>query len=455
MQHVEAKYECMSNNPRDVRLGLATGGFPVGLSRKSYLIWLVKVINYNIPPWHTTKKGHMLLSLVIPGPKKPAIMDIYLEPLVEELKLLWEGVHVYDASSRCPREDRWFILHVICMWTIHDSPGLGFISGLAVSSTKGCPTCGPHLEAKYSTSLRSMYYQRHEKYLHLDHSLRDDCIDPVSPNMTMIDYLVLEAEIEAGDVPRASLGLNQISILMELPYWDGLLIQHLEDAMHEEARPTCKCPTGYGSNFRMAFTHDDTWTWGKGLKTHDLHKLLQDIISIVMVDLGNDRLRKAIWALSKLLLWVCNKEILAEAMFYRSETLARLDASAPLNSLVDKEDERDVDEVTYGKKTKRKLDKVMFTQAHTFILHNAKCMQSFFQEYESEKVTTCNRRERYTRTFLEYMRDITAGVGSDGVSQDVKNIVLGPYPVAKSYNTIWSTWRRFRRANLHLQSTRT
>ncbi|KAL3678041.1 hypothetical protein R1sor_020997 [Riccia sorocarpa] len=221
-------------------------------------------------------------------------MDIYLEPLVEELKLFWEDVRAYDASSRCPRE-----------------------------------------------------------------------------NMTMIDYLVLEAEIQVGEVPRASFGLNQISISMELPYWDGLLVQHLGDVMHEEGnvmknllqhiwgkadtikhRRACeefgmhpaawlyirpngaeaippaewvlsahdkrlfiepvqlvKCPTGYGSNFRMAFTHEDTWTWGKGLKTHDLHKLLQDIIPIVMVDLGNDRLRKAIWALSKLLRWVCNKEV--------------------------------------------------------------------------------------------------------------------------------------------------
>ncbi|KAL3687885.1 hypothetical protein R1sor_014194 [Riccia sorocarpa] len=49
-------------------------------------------------------------------------MDIYLEPLVEELKLLWDGVRAYEASTLCPREDRWFQLHAICMWTIHDIP---------------------------------------------------------------------------------------------------------------------------------------------------------------------------------------------------------------------------------------------------------------------------------------------------------------------------------------------
>ncbi|KAL3692716.1 hypothetical protein R1sor_006367 [Riccia sorocarpa] len=146
-------------------------------------------------------------------------MDIYLEPLVEELKQLWEGVRAYDASTQCPREDRWFTLHAISMWTIHDSPGLGFISGLAVSGTKGCPTCRPHLEAQYSPSLRSTYYLGHEKYLPLDHPLRNGCIDPTT--MTMLDYCVLETRIQEEEIPRASFGVNRMSILMELPYWDA------------------------------------------------------------------------------------------------------------------------------------------------------------------------------------------------------------------------------------------
>ncbi|KAL3689845.1 hypothetical protein R1sor_016154 [Riccia sorocarpa] len=317
MHHVEATYESMRDNPRAIRLGLATvtdGFSPLGLSRKSYSIWPVMVINYNIPPWLATKKDHMMLSLIIPGPKKPSTMDVYLEPLVEELKLLWDGVRAYDTSTRCPREDRWFQLHAICMWTIHDSPGLGFISGLAVSGTRGCPTCGPHLEAQYSTPLRSTYYLGHEKYLPLDHPLRDNCTDPIPPYMSMIDYCVLEARIQAGEIPRVASGLNRLSILLELPYWDGLLIQHLGDAMHEEGNVVKTLLQHiWGKvdtlNHRHACVEFARGTWGKGLKTHDFHKLIQDIIPIVMVDLGNDNLRKAIWALSKLLRWVCNKEI--------------------------------------------------------------------------------------------------------------------------------------------------
>ncbi|KAL2619988.1 hypothetical protein R1flu_000193 [Riccia fluitans] len=202
MQHVEATYDRLRDNPRAVRLDIAIDGFsPLGLSRKSYSIWPMMLINYNIPPWLAIKKGHMMLSLIIPGPKNLATMDVYLEPLVEELKLLWDGVCAYDAVARCPHDDRWFTLHAICMWTIHDSPGLGFISGLVVSGTRGCPTCGDQLQAQYSTSLGSTYYLGHEKYLPLDHPLRIGCIVPIPRPMTMIDYCVLEDRIQTGEIP--------------------------------------------------------------------------------------------------------------------------------------------------------------------------------------------------------------------------------------------------------------
>lgn len=89
MQHVETAFDTMRGNPRTARLGLATDGFsPVDFSHKSYSIWPVFFINYNIPPWLSTKKGHILLSLIIPGPKKPKDMDVYLQPVIDELELL-------------------------------------------------------------------------------------------------------------------------------------------------------------------------------------------------------------------------------------------------------------------------------------------------------------------------------------------------------------------------------
>ncbi|KAL3698625.1 hypothetical protein R1sor_012701 [Riccia sorocarpa] len=45
------------------------------------------------------------------GPKKVRNIDIYLEPLVEELQQLWTGVDdVYDGRTERIGRDRWFTL---------------------------------------------------------------------------------------------------------------------------------------------------------------------------------------------------------------------------------------------------------------------------------------------------------------------------------------------------------
>ena len=61
------------------------------------------VLNYNIPPWEATKKGNILLSLLILGKHKLKNMDVYLERLIEELQVFWRGVEVVDVL-RAPKE---------------------------------------------------------------------------------------------------------------------------------------------------------------------------------------------------------------------------------------------------------------------------------------------------------------------------------------------------------------
>ena len=48
------------------------------------------------------KWSSLILSLVILGPTSPEIaIDVYLQPLVEELRELWDvGVQAYDVSSK-------------------------------------------------------------------------------------------------------------------------------------------------------------------------------------------------------------------------------------------------------------------------------------------------------------------------------------------------------------------
>ncbi len=88
----------------NVQLGLAIDGVNPFSHEKwsTWLTWVVLLFNYNIPPWLTTKKHFIMLSLIIPAPKSVTgeNIDTYFEPLEEELKkLLQIGVHVHDANN--------------------------------------------------------------------------------------------------------------------------------------------------------------------------------------------------------------------------------------------------------------------------------------------------------------------------------------------------------------------
>ena len=104
-----------SKKSRNVRLSLCTDGFnPFGSSVTSYSSWSVFVTPYNLPSSMCMKRENLFLSLLIPGPKSPKKrLDIYLRPLIKELKFLWtDGVTTYDASRK-----QNFTMKVALLWT--------------------------------------------------------------------------------------------------------------------------------------------------------------------------------------------------------------------------------------------------------------------------------------------------------------------------------------------------
>ena len=86
----DSEYIEYSSEPRNVRLGLAANGFnPYGNMSTTHSTWLVILIPYNLPPWMCMKMSYFMLSLLIPNPTSPGNnIDVYLQPLVEELKEL-------------------------------------------------------------------------------------------------------------------------------------------------------------------------------------------------------------------------------------------------------------------------------------------------------------------------------------------------------------------------------
>ena len=65
------------------------------------------------------KDPYFVMSTLILGPRAPGNdIDVYLQPLIDELKKLWEtGVETYDTSMK-----ETFQLHASILWTINDSP---------------------------------------------------------------------------------------------------------------------------------------------------------------------------------------------------------------------------------------------------------------------------------------------------------------------------------------------
>ena len=67
----------------------------------SYSMWPVVLTTYNLPPWLCMKESFFMLSLLIPRRQAPGKdIDVFLRPLIDELKQLWEcGVETRDAEE--------------------------------------------------------------------------------------------------------------------------------------------------------------------------------------------------------------------------------------------------------------------------------------------------------------------------------------------------------------------
>jgi hypothetical protein len=106
-----------TRDPRSVRLGLSIDDFqPHSEASSPYSCRSVFIMPYNLLPNKCLKQDFVFLALVILGPKDPRKqMNIFLCPLMKEMKDLWEGVDAYDSHLKYR-----FNLHIVYLWSIHD-----------------------------------------------------------------------------------------------------------------------------------------------------------------------------------------------------------------------------------------------------------------------------------------------------------------------------------------------
>ncbi|GJR40881.1 hypothetical protein Tco_1216565 [Tanacetum coccineum] len=165
----DTKYPDFAAEPRNVRLGLAADGFnPFGNLSQSYSMWPVILTTYNLPPWLCMKESSFMLTLLIPGPKSPGKdIDVYLRPLIDDLKDLWAkpGVETIDVATGLK-----FNMRAMVLWTINDFPARSSLSGWSGQGYKACPTCNE--DTPSVRVLGKTAYVGHKRFLKKPHKWR-------------------------------------------------------------------------------------------------------------------------------------------------------------------------------------------------------------------------------------------------------------------------------------------
>jgi hypothetical protein len=103
----------------------------------SYSCWPVITIPYNLPPSLCMKDEYVFLTLIIPSPDNPGKhLNMFMEPLIDELYELWNGVRTYNSSRK-----EYFNIRVAFLWSIHDFSAYRMFSGWSTHGRLCYPIC--------------------------------------------------------------------------------------------------------------------------------------------------------------------------------------------------------------------------------------------------------------------------------------------------------------------------
>lgn len=107
-------------------------------------------------------KENLMLILLISRPKQLGNdIDVYLEPLVKNLKELWNiSVRVCDAFSKSM-----FNLKAILMWTVNDFLVYGNLSGYATKGKVTSSICGIYTCSQWLKCSKKFAYLGHKMFI--------------------------------------------------------------------------------------------------------------------------------------------------------------------------------------------------------------------------------------------------------------------------------------------------
>jgi len=156
-------YPNFGNEPRNLRVALVSDGMnPFGNLSTNHSSWPVLLMIYNLLPWLSMKRKYIMLSMMIAGSRQPGKdIDVYLAPLIEDLRKLWEdGIDVWDGYLQ-----ETFTLCAMVFCTINDYPACGNLSGYSVKGHYACPVCEKGTSFVQLKHGKKTLYTRHQRFL--------------------------------------------------------------------------------------------------------------------------------------------------------------------------------------------------------------------------------------------------------------------------------------------------
>jgi hypothetical protein len=149
---------------RNIRFGLSTDEMnPFGETCNSHSTWPITLCIYNLPSWLCMKRKFIMMPLLISGPLQVSNdIDVYLQPLIDDLLVLWgkQGVRMWDEFQQ-----QHFNLRAMLFVTIHDGPALGSILGQAFKGYKGCTWCMDETGGICLKHCEKVVYMGHHRFL--------------------------------------------------------------------------------------------------------------------------------------------------------------------------------------------------------------------------------------------------------------------------------------------------
>ena len=112
----------------------------------------------------------MFLTLFILGREHPKkSFDVFLQPLIQELKDLWNvGVQAYDISVK-----QNFTLKVVLLWTISDFPAYSMLSDWSTHGRLSCPYCMEDIGSfQLKHGRKPCWFDCHRCFISIEHPWR-------------------------------------------------------------------------------------------------------------------------------------------------------------------------------------------------------------------------------------------------------------------------------------------